>query len=177
MTENNDQNNKKLNEIEKKGIQISKKGKIEHRRDIDNPSPPLSNLTIIFDPGNGGKDETGKYFGTQDILELCLLIKEGLEKLGAEILLTRTDDRFCPLSDKVKQASEINPQFFISINCNCTKNATLSGTEIFHYRGDEESAELAQLICEKLKQHTLLRQKGVKVADLTLNQQLECFAR
>lgn len=173
---------KLLRTIQKKGIQISKKGIIPSRNNTvikqtqDNLILPSKNKIIVLDPGNGGKDQSGKYLGGKDLLELCLLLANDLKLLGVQVFLTRKDESFCPVSSKAKTASEINPHFFISINCNYTNNTTLSGTEIFHYRGDEESALLAQLIKQKLKEHTLLLQKGVKVADLSLFREIKSKA-
>lgn len=175
---------KKSKKIEKKGIQILQNGKIksENKRIcsvIRKPQQsvlPLGRMTILLDPGNGGKSKNGIYSGSEDMLKLCVMLKKKLEKAGAEVILTRESDIFCPISCKAEKAAEINPHFFISINCNYAENKTVSGTEIFHYRGDEESALLARLICEELKKRDLFLQKGVKVADLSLLREIKSKA-
>lgn len=132
-----------------------------------NPSKPLEGRTILLDPGNGAKKEK-KYYGGELMLQICNEIKKQLINKGASVYLTREDNIFCSLQDKSKIANKINPNFFIGVNCNYTKNYNLSGTNIFHFRGDQESKKLAEKIIDKLDNNTNLIQKGVKTADLSI---------
>ena len=139
------------------------------------PSKILDGRKILLDPGNGAKFGED-YFGRDMLLELCCKIKEELSSLGAKVYLTRDTNDFCPMKDKVMIADQLNPEFYIEINCNYEKNSNLSGTDIFHFRGDEESRLMATLIMETLGSYTDLIQKGVKVAELSLFKEIKVNA-
>ena len=136
------------------------------------PSKLLDGRKFLLDPGNGAKvDEI--YLGRDSMLDICCRIKKKLLLLGAEVHLTRNTNAFCSMKDKVMMADAINPEFYIGINCNYEKNCHLSGTDIFHFRGDTESRTLADFIMNRLILNTTIVQKGVKVAELSLFKEIK----
>ncbi len=139
------------------------------------PSKILDGRRILLDPGNGAKYEDD-YFGRNMILKLCFKIKEELSSLGAKVFMTRDTNDFCAMKDKVMIADEINPEFYISINCNYEKNSNLSGTGIFHFRGDIKSHLMAESIMTALGSYTNLIQKGVKIAELSVFKEIKVNA-
>ena len=87
---------------------------------------------IVVDPGHGGEDEGAiGQSGTKekDInLKISKKLKTLLEKAGFEVILTRDDDRFIPLSDRTKIANEAGADMFVSIHCNASeKNKNARG--------------------------------------------------
>lgn len=139
------------------------------------PSKPLEGRTILLDPGNGAKKDNG-YCGRDLMLQICNEIKEQLLSWGAKVCLTREIDKFCSLQEKSKFSNTINPDFYIAINCNYANNKSLSGTDIFHFRGDQESKSLAESISKRLNEQTDLIQKGVKIADLSIFKEIRVNA-
>lgn len=97
---------------------------------------------IIIDPGHGGKDPGAIYYGIKekDInLYVAKKLKIYLSKTfkGLKIILTREDDEYISLEQRVKIANKYNNEFytgiFISIHANASslsKNA--SGLEIYY---------------------------------------------
>lgn len=117
----------------------------------------LNNLTIVIDPGHGGKD-VGTSFG--DILEkdinlsISLKLKKELEKIGVNVFLTREGDydlaspnaTFRKKSDfdnRIKIINKINPVLFISIHQNYFKESKYNGAQVF-YKNEEELAKTIQ---------------------------------
>ncbi len=86
---------------------------------------PLSNIKIHLDAGHGDHDsgaispagEHGK--NEKDVnLDITLKLKEELEKLGAIVSLSRSDDSFFELTERTKMARENNADLFISLHHN-----------------------------------------------------------
>lgn len=120
---------------------------------------------IVIDAGHGGSDP-GKV-GVNQILEkdinlkIAEKVKEGLEKKGFEVIMTREKDEMLgntltsnkKVSDMQKRVSIINkekPELAISIHQNSYSDASVSGAQTFYYAGSEKGGQFAQVIQEKL---------------------------
>ena len=84
--------------------------------------PPDTRPLIVIDPGHGGIDN-GTQAGGGEIMEKNLVLGFGLalrdriEKSGKyRVVMTRTDDTFIPLYDRVKVARNASAALFISIH-------------------------------------------------------------
>ncbi|MFQ6105114.1 MAG: N-acetylmuramoyl-L-alanine amidase [Candidatus Glassbacteria bacterium] len=102
---------------------------------------------IMIDPGHGGKDPgavAGRTLMEKDInLKVSILLAEMLEREGFEVLLTREDDSFIPLSTRTDLANENGADLFVSIHCNSSKDRNLKGFEVYFLseaKTDEERA-------------------------------------
>ena len=92
------------------------------------PVPPTAPQTadkrpvIVIDPGHGG-DDNGTQAGGADVMEKNLVLTFGLalrdrlEKSGKyRVVMTRTDDTFIALADRVKVARNERAALFVSIH-------------------------------------------------------------
>lgn len=86
------------------------------------PGPPDKRPVVVIDPGHGGIDN-GTQAGGADIMEKNLVLGFGLalrdrvEKTGKyRVVMTRTDDTFVPLADRVKVARNEAAALFVSIH-------------------------------------------------------------
>ncbi len=91
---------------------------------------------IVLDPGHGGRD-TGT-IGPSGTLEkdLVLDIAKDLEKLleerlGAQVVLTRSDDSFVALEERPLLANEQQADLFVSIHANSSTVRSVSGVETY----------------------------------------------
>jgi N-acetylmuramoyl-L-alanine amidase len=83
-------------------------------------APPDPRPVIVIDPGHGGVDN-GTQSGTEVeknvVLAFGLALRERLEKSGKyRVVMTRDDDTFIPLGDRVKVARNQSAALFISIH-------------------------------------------------------------
>jgi N-acetylmuramoyl-L-alanine amidase len=91
---------------------------------------------IVIDPGHGGHDcgavgITGtkeKDFNLQIALELKSLFNKDKD---FEVILTREDDTFIPLSERPNIANENNADLFISIHNNSAFSKDINGFEVY----------------------------------------------
>ncbi len=92
---------------------------------------------IVLDPGHGGHD-TGT-IGPKGLREkdLVLDIAQRLgallqDRLGAEVIYTRSDDTFIPLERRTEIANEAKADLFLSIHANSSPIRSIAGVETYY---------------------------------------------
>ena len=108
---------------------------------------------IVLDPGHGGPD-TGTKAGNGEILEkdvvldFAVTLREVLEKTGRyRVAMTRTDDTFIPLSERVRFARQRQAALFMSIHADALPKAgsEVQGATIYTLSDTASDAEAAKL--------------------------------
>lgn len=113
----------------------------------------LSGTLVVLDPGHGGPDGGAEGLSgavNESVLNLALAAatKNELEKRGARVLLTRTDNSDISLEQRKAYARSQNADLFVSIHCNASVNTSKLGTAVYYYR--PFSQPLASAIYEKM---------------------------
>lgn len=128
----------------------------------------LSEATIMIDPGHGGKDPgaisaTGLY--EKDIaLSTAKILQRRLQDAGANVLLTRNDDTFISLNDRVYLTHKASADAYISIHFDAMEIAnSMSGTTTYYYSDNEK--DLADTVNAYLAQNGPLSNNGVRLGD------------
>jgi len=85
------------------------------------PAPgPDARPLVVIDPGHGGVDngtQSGEETEKNLVLGFGLALRDRLEKTGKyRVVMTRTDDTFIPLGDRVKIAHSQSAALFVSIH-------------------------------------------------------------
>ncbi|MDQ0244571.1 N-acetylmuramoyl-L-alanine amidase [Bacillus fengqiuensis] len=101
----------------------------------------LQHKTIVIDAGHGGRDKgaTGASASTleKDLnLITAKLLEKRLKALGANVMMTRTTDRYVSLETRVAMAKENKADLFLSIHYNSSPDKTLQG--IITYYGHHQ---------------------------------------
>ena len=107
--------------------------------------------TIVIDPGHGGKDPgaigiNGTFEKDINLL-FSKIIRSVLSSRNIKVKLTRTDDRYLYLRERINFAEKLKADLFISIHADASKNRKASGFSIFSLSdkaSDKEANELAQ---------------------------------
>lgn len=96
-------------------------------------------ITIVIDPGHGGKDPgaNSSVISSINEKELTLKVAEKLyEKLQAtdyEVLMTRNSDEYIKLLDRAQLSNENNSELFLSIHFNSSdENKSAKGIEVLY---------------------------------------------
>jgi N-acetylmuramoyl-L-alanine amidase len=92
---------------------------------------------IVIDAGHGGHDSgTLGVGGIQEkdvVLDVALRLGKLLhDRLGAEIIYTRSDDTFIPLETRTAIANKAQADLFLSIHANSSQDASARGVETYY---------------------------------------------
>jgi N-acetylmuramoyl-L-alanine amidase len=92
---------------------------------------------IVIDPGHGGHDSgTLGADGIEEkdvVLDVALRLGKLLhDRLGSEIIYTRSDDTFIPLETRTAIANKAQADLFLSIHANSSPDASARGVETYY---------------------------------------------
>lgn len=116
----------------------------------------LHNVRIAVDAGHGGEDRGVCHFPDGLIekeinLDMALRLAAALEKEGATVLLTRSDDTFVPLAERAALANQFGADLFISLHVNrIPGHPDCFGAQTFFYPSSQEGQRLATAIQQEL---------------------------
>jgi N-acetylmuramoyl-L-alanine amidase len=104
---------------------------------------------VVIDPGHGGRDPGAVgVTGVREkdiVLDAALKLREALESRGRyQVALTRGDDRFIELEERVNFARAQNADLFISLHADAHANRETSGASV--YTLSERGANRAQTL-------------------------------
>jgi len=77
--------------------------------------------TVILDPGHGGSDAGATRAGVRESdlnLKLALLLRQKLQAAGFNVVMTRNEDKFLTLAQRVEIANGYNNAIFVSLHFN-----------------------------------------------------------
>ncbi|MGO9096073.1 MAG: N-acetylmuramoyl-L-alanine amidase [Bryobacteraceae bacterium] len=91
---------------------------------------------VVLDPGHGGQDAGTIGPGGLEEKTLVLDVAQRLgvlitQRLGSEVIFTRTDDTYVPLEARTALANEKHADLFLSIHANSSKLRAISGSEAY----------------------------------------------
>ena len=147
-----------------------------------NKSTPLKGLKIAIDAGHGGT-ELGAIGCLNDNekdvnLEISKILKEKLETNGANVIMTREDDSFVGLNDRVEIANRNNAQIFISIHNNALPDSAAhlksTGSETYYFTHSQKNWQktLLKPSQEKLDLKTMVQKlKVLRLLEIQIVQQ------
>lgn len=107
---------------------------------------------IVLDPGHGGIDvgtraPSGELEKTM-VLDFGLMLRDKIEQTGRyRVVMTRADDRFIPLAERVRLARQREAQLFISIHCDALRRreGEAQGATVYTVSERATDAEAARL--------------------------------
>ena len=105
---------------------------------------------VVIDAGHGGHDTgsigPGGYTEKELVLDVAQRLKELVEmELGAEVVMTRSDDTFVPLESRTAIANQQEADLFISIHANSSRIRAARGIETYflNFTSSREALETA----------------------------------
>jgi N-acetylmuramoyl-L-alanine amidase len=120
------------------------------------PQPPVNTgdprPLVVLDPGHGGIDTGTRGPGGQlekdIVLDVATRLRQRIEKAGKyRVLMTRTDDTFIPLGDRVEIARKANAALFVSVHADSLphREGDAQGATIYTLSNKASDAEAAQV--------------------------------
>ena len=117
---------------------------------------PLSGQKIVIDPGHGGwdtgaKGPTGLTEKTVNLRVATALRNCLVEYGGAQVKMTRTDDRNLSLTERAQIANNWGANRFVSVHHNGSTNRAANGTEVYaHTNASWASIDMSRKVQDRL---------------------------
>ncbi|MCI0467974.1 MAG: N-acetylmuramoyl-L-alanine amidase [Beijerinckiaceae bacterium] len=113
------------------------------------PQPVSAKPVIVLDPGHGGIDRGARVKGLVEkelVFDFAKAVATKLEADGRfKLVMTREDDSFVPLSERVRIAREGNAALFVSIHADTLPDAgEVSGATVYTLSDRASDAEAAR---------------------------------
>ncbi len=133
-------------------------------------SVPITNRTIVLDPGHGGED--GGAVGSNGTVEkeinlqVALKVQALLEQNGCSVFMTRSEDvsihdkgeeknrnrKISDLDNRKKMPGDYKADAFVSIHMNLYPQQQYHGAQVFYAETPESSMQLAQFIQDEMRE-------------------------
>ena len=128
-------------------------------------------IRIVLDPGHGGEDPGALAGGLKEsdlMLRLAFEIKEALMRVSQfDVFLTRTDDHFVSLRERLAFATEKKADLFISLHADAVSAGVAYGTTVYTL-SEKASDELSQRLVHEHDRASLLVGSDLIGADDTI---------
>lgn len=128
-------------------------------------------MKVCIDAGHGGYDlgAVGHIgvapYNEKDInLTASLMLAGVLNSFGHQNFLTRIDDVYTSLEDRVEIANDGNCDLFVSIHCNSFTSDAPKGFETYNYPGSSKGSGIARLILGRVEPIPWLHIRSCKEA-------------
>lgn len=120
---------------------------------------------VAIDMGHGGIDEGCSFEGIEEKAinqKLGYLLKEKLEQLGFQVVLTSNGDEKKELHSRVECVKEGNADLLISIHQNACEDKSVHGIETWYCSSSgEDSIRLARLLQQYIILYTKAKDRGI----------------
>jgi N-acetylmuramoyl-L-alanine amidase len=118
---------------------------------INMPKGTDGKFRVVIDPGHGGSDAGAIRNGVYEkfiTLDVAKRVEKMLKAQGYGVLMTRSDDSYVSLQDRVAFSEAYAPDIFVSIHVNSSTSDSPNGIETHYYH--QESIPLAQTVHSSL---------------------------
>jgi N-acetylmuramoyl-L-alanine amidase len=143
------------------------------------PAPPDLRPVVVIDPGHGGIDNGTQASNESEknlVLGFGLALRDRIEKSGKyRVVMTRTDDTFIPLADRVRIARNQSAALFVSIHADALPRheGDAQGATIYTLSDRASDAEAERLAEAENKADAIggvnLTEEPTEVADILID--------
>ncbi|MCH2227869.1 MAG: N-acetylmuramoyl-L-alanine amidase [Candidatus Caenarcaniphilales bacterium] len=121
---------------------------------------------VVIDAGHGGYDPGASYGGhdEKDItLAISRKVKAILEAKGVKAYLTRSEDRFISLAERVEISKSISPNLFVSVHVNAiATNPAMDGLQTYYYSSN--GYKVAKVMHKELLDQVKMPNRNIRKA-------------
>ena len=155
----------------------------DHRLVVDlksNDSPIKNNsvqhsvaerkVVVVIDPGHGGKDPgaigPSKIYESNVVLAISLRLAEYINRTtDMKAVLTRDDDTFIVLRDRMKMGRESKADLFLSIHADALDNPRVKGASVYTLSLKGASDEAARVFAERENAYSSISEVAISNMD------------
>lgn len=140
--------------------------------------PPKRTPMIVIDAGHGGSDSGAVGWANHtphisprheddQCLEIAKVVATELDACGYYVAMTRTEDRYMSLAERVDFVNKLNPDALISIHRDASNSPSAQGMHTAYHsfapnRPSKQGMRLAKCLQKHVSLRTGLRDNGVR---------------
>lgn len=133
---------------------------------------------IVIDPGHGGHDSgtigPGGLEEKDVVLDVALRLGKLLQqRLGEDVVFTRSDDTFIPLEERTAIANRERADLFISVHANSSPESDVRGVETYYLNFTSQPDSLKVAARENAASDASIHQLSDLVKKIALSDKLE----
>lgn len=116
--------------------------------DLPDTLPPES-LTVMLDPGHGGFDPGALAGGENEadlVLQFAHELRPELETRGINVAMTRQDDRYVGLEDRMTAARDAGADLLLSLHADALPSGQAAGATVYVWNPKANDKASAQLV-------------------------------
>lgn len=121
---------------------------------------------VVLDAGHGGYDPGASYGGhdEKDVsLSITRKVKSILEAKGVKVFMTRSEDRFISLAERVEISKSIAPNLFVSVHVNAlATNPDMNGLQTYYYSSN--GYQVAKVMHKELLDKVAMPNRNIRKA-------------
>lgn len=135
------------------------------------PQYPVSGVTVVIDPGHGGKDPgamgRGNSVYPEKTLTLSIATQVGqyLRNRGVNVIYTRSDDQFIELDERANISNRCNAYLFVAIHIDSSNNRRATGATVYMSRSPGSRSRHAASCIAAAFRSSGIECRGVKQAN------------
>jgi len=139
---------------------------------------PVKKEVIVIDAGHGGKDSGSSskkddYSEKELALDTAKMVNDYLLEMGYKTVMTRHDDTYLQLFDRIGIANDHEANLFVSIHYNHSAAPSAHGIEIFYHKSEYTdrhiaSKKLGDRVIDQVVQQTGAKARGVKTSNFAV---------
>ena len=132
---------------------------------------PARRITVAIDPGHGGEDPgaVGRR-GTYEkhvVLAISRKLKRMLDA-DMRVMLTRNDDFYVPLAERVRKARRVQADLFVSIHADAFRESSARGSSVFALSEHGATSAAARWLAQRENAADLIGGVNLDVKDPVL---------
>lgn len=127
----------------------------------------LNGLTVVVDPGHGGRDSGALGADGSNEKNIALAIgrklRDVLTQKGARVYMTRADDTFVGVMGRPAVANAHQADYFISVHCDSSGGQnSRNGTTVYFHGQNQTTRRMALDIVQRIAERSGIPNNGVK---------------
>ena len=141
----------------------------------ENSSPDVTsneNLhKVLIDISHGGKDPGAVNQSVKEkdlVFEYSITLKEELIKANIDVLLSRSDDEYVTLAQRIDTANDEKVDLVLSLHFNTSAEPETNGFESYYKSDSEKSLLIDSLIHTKISSYNLVSDNGSNIGNYTI---------
>jgi len=133
---------------------------------------------VVIDPGHGGADEGT--VGRRGLMEKDVVLDVARrvgklieERMGSEVIYTRSDDTFIPLQTRTELANQKKADLFLSIHANSSPHPRIGGIEVYYLNFTRSAEALDVAARENASSEKSVFELKELIQSITLHEKIE----